>query len=234
MLRSVTRKVARANVLQSSVALKPLGTSSFVVRFSSTSAPAAKPEPIENFTSHDGNFEQNVTSGIDAAGARTSHYLVVGGARALYASASRLAVLKFVGALQPTADVLAVGSVEIDTAKIPLGTSLTIKWRGKPVFVRHRTPKEIEQATADDTASNLRDVQTDAERRQKAEFLVVLGVCTHLGCVPLPNSGNYNGWFCPCHGSHYDLSGRIRKGPAPTNLEVPPYKYLNDTTILIG
>src|SRR5690606_33945945 len=107
------------------------------------------------------------------------------------------------------------------------GQSVTVMWRGKPVFIRHRTAKEIEEAKAVDIAT-LRDKQDDKDRAQKAEWLIVVGVCTHLGCVPLGQKtgelrGDYNGWFCPCHGSVYDTSGRIRKGPAPKNLEVPSY-----------
>ena len=110
---------------------------------------------------------------------------------------------------------------------------MTVKWRGKPVFIRHRTPAEI-AAVSDTSLGELRDPQTDAVRAQKPEWLVLVGVCTHLGCVPLSNAGDYMGWFCPCHGSHYDLSGRIRKGPAPYNLEVPTYSFLSDTKVLVG
>ena len=118
------------------------------------------------------------------------------------------------------------------------GQSVTIKWRGKPVFIKKRTKEEIEAAKMVQ-ASDLRDPQDDADRVQKEEWLVLVGVCTHLGCVPLGQKlsdmkGDYDGWYCPCHGSHYDTSGRIRKGPAPTNLDVPPYSFLNDTTIKIG
>lgn len=114
-----------------------------------------------------------------------------------------------------------------------LGMCTTVKWRGKPVFIRHRTRKEIETAVADDSQP-LRDPETDAERVQKPEWIVVIGVCTHLGCVPINGTGDYHGWFCPCHGSHYDVSGRIRKGPAPLNLVVPEYKFLSDTKVLLG
>lgn len=113
------------------------------------------------------------------------------------------------------------------------GMSSTVKWRGKPVFIRHRTKKEIDAAVADDSQS-LRDQETDAERVQKPEWVVVVGVCTHLGCVPINGAGEWGGWFCPCHGSHYDTSGRIRKGPAPLNLVVPQYKFLTDTKVLLG
>jgi ubiquinol-cytochrome c reductase iron-sulfur subunit len=113
-----------------------------------------------------------------------------------------------------------------------------VKWRGKPVFIRHRTADEIARANATDVA-DLRDPQVDKARAEKPEYLVLVGVCTHLGCVPLGQKtgevkGDYDGWFCPCHGSHYDTSGRIRKGPAPTNLEVPPYDFLSENVIRIG
>ncbi len=140
--------------------------------------------------------------------------------------------------LNPAADTLALANIEVDISKIAVGQSITVKWRGKPVFIRHRTADEIARANATDVA-NLRDPQVDKARAEKPEYLVLVGVCTHLGCVPLGQKtgevkGDYDGWFCPCHGSHYDTSGRIRKGPAPTNLEVPPYDFLSDTLIRIG
>jgi ubiquinol-cytochrome c reductase iron-sulfur subunit len=137
--------------------------------------------------------------------------------------------------MNPAADTQAMASIEYDIAKVLLGQEVTIKWRGKPVFVRHRTPKEIAEAVKDDHA-NLRDPQTDAERHKpgKSEWLILVGVCTHLGCVPLFGQGDYGGWFCPCHGSVYDTSGRIRKGPAPKNLAVPDYKFLSATKVQIG
>jgi len=138
----------------------------------------------------------------------------------------------------PAADTLALASIEVDVSKIAEGQSITLKWRGKPVFIRHRTAAEIAEAEKVISA-DLRDPEEDTARVQKPEYLVVLGVCTHLGCVPLGQKvgevrGEYDGWFCPCHGSHYDSSGRIRKGPAPTNLEVPPYSFLSDAVIRIG
>jgi len=140
--------------------------------------------------------------------------------------------------MNPAADTLALASIEVDISKIAKGQSITLKWRGKPVFIRHRTADEIRQAQ-DVDIDGLRHPEGDEIRAQKPEYLVVLGVCTHLGCVPLGQKvgevrGEYDGWFCPCHGSHYDASGRIRKGPAPTNLEVPPYAFLSDNVIRIG
>ena len=140
--------------------------------------------------------------------------------------------------MNPSADVLALASTELDLSKIEVGQSITIKWRGKPVFVRRRTAEEIKIAEAV-TPDQLPDPQADTDRVKKSEWLVLLGVCTHLGCVPLGQKpsefkGEFGGWFCPCHGSHYDSSGRIRKGPAPRNLEIPPYEFLNETSIKIG
>jgi len=135
--------------------------------------------------------------------------------------------------MAPSADVLALANIEVDLGTIPEGSTVTVKWRGKPLFIRHRTQAEIETAVAT-PLDELKDMEKDEQRAKKPEWLVVLGICTHLGCVPLSNQGDYNGWFCPCHGSHYDLSGRIRKGPAPKNLEVPPYSFMSDDKILVG
>ncbi len=135
--------------------------------------------------------------------------------------------------MNPDASVLALASIEVDLSAIEVGQSIKVKWRGKPVFIRRRSAQEIEAARAIDPET-LPDPQEDAARVQKDEWLVMVGVCTHLGCIPLGEEGDYNGWFCPCHGSHYDTSGRIRKGPAPKNLDVPPYEFLNEQRIKIG
>ena len=139
----------------------------------------------------------------------------------------------FLKSMNPAEDTLALGTTEVDVSLIEEGQSITVKWRGKPVFVRRRTEEEIAEAQAVEQI-DLPDPETDETRVQKPEWLVMVGVCTHLGCIPLGNKGEYNGWFCPCHGSHYDTSGRIRKGPAPTNLPVPPYVFLTDNRIKIG
>ena len=164
---------------------------------------------------------------------RAFTYFVMTGGRMIYASALRLAVLKFLMSMSASADVLALASLEVDLSKVESGSTVTVKWRGKPVFIRRRTPAEVAKEAAVDVAS-LRDPQADSERAQNPEWLVAVGVCTHLGCVPIANAGDYNGWFCPCHGSHYDASGRIRKGPAPENLEIPEYKFLEGDKMLIG
>ena len=144
----------------------------------------------------------------------------------------------FIDQMNPSADVLALASIEVDLSAIEEGQAVTVKWRGKPVFIRHRTAEEIAEAEAVPVA-DLRDPQADGDRVEDPKWLVMVGVCTHLGCVPKgnkpgDNKGEYGGWFCPCHGSHYDTAGRIRKGPAPTNLEVPEYAFLDDNRIKIG
>nr|WP_047580241.1 ubiquinol-cytochrome c reductase iron-sulfur subunit [Methylobacterium sp. ZNC0032] len=150
-------------------------------------------------------------------------------------------IVPLVSQLAPDAQTVAAGApVDVDLAPIAEGQAIKLFWRGKPIFVRHRTKKEIDEAKAVDVAT-LRDPQTD-EQRTKAgheQYLVVFGNCTHLGCIPLgtapgESKGDFDGWFCPCHGSHYDSSGRIRKGPAPLNLPVPPYAFNGDTKIKIG
>jgi ubiquinol-cytochrome c reductase iron-sulfur subunit len=143
-----------------------------------------------------------------------------------------------IDSLNPSADVLALSSIEVDLSAIEVGQAITVKWRGKPVFVRRRTPEEIKEAEDVDVAT-LRDPQPDSARVQKPEWLILVGVCTHLGCVPQGQKpseprGQYGGWFCPCHGSEYDTSGRIRRGPAPLNLAVPTYTFETDTLVKIG
>jgi len=137
--------------------------------------------------------------------------------------------------MNPDASVLALSTTDVDLAPITEGQIVTVKWRGKPVFIFRRTKKEIEAARAT-PMGDLKDPQPDEARVKngKDQWLVLIGICTHLGCVPLGHEGQYNGWFCPCHGSVYDTSGRIRQGPAPTNLEVPPYEFVSDTSIKIG
>ena len=144
----------------------------------------------------------------------------------------------FLKSMNPAEDTLALGSTEVNIADIEEGQGITVKWRGKPVFIRKRTQQEISEAKLV-KLEDLKDPAIDDDRVKKDEWLVLVGICTHLGCVPLGQKitdmkGEYNGWYCPCHGSHYDSSGRIRKGPAPTNLAVPPYSFINDTTIKIG
>lgn len=139
----------------------------------------------------------------------------------------------FIHQLNPDASVKALASIEVDISAIGEGAAVTVTWRGKPVFIRHRTAAEI-SAAAEVNIEELRDPQADKDRVQKPEWLIMVGVCTHLGCVPLGQQGDFGGWFCPCHGSHYDTSGRIRKGPAPNNLAIPEYVFLDDGRVKIG
>ncbi len=145
------------------------------------------------------------------------------------------AVWPLVDQMNPSGDVLALASIEFDLTKVMLGQQVVVKWQGRPVFVRYRTPKEIAEAVKDDTAS-MKDPAPDASRHKdgKPQWLIVIGVCTHLGCVPNFGTGDYGGWLCPCHGSVYDTAGRIRKGPAPRNLDLPTYAFLSDTKVKIG
>ena len=152
---------------------------------------------------------------------------------AVGAVAAGSVVWPLVNQMNPDASTLAAASTEVDISGIAVGQIVTVKWRGKPVFVRHRTPKEIQEARSA-PLDQLRDPASDQSRVQKPEWLVVIGICTHLGCVPLGHQGAYDGWFCPCHGSVYDTAGRIRQGPAPYNLVLPPYKFLSDAKISIG
>ncbi len=162
-------------------------------------------------------------------------YLLTG---AMGAIGTGVVIWPLVDSMNPSADVLALASTEVDISPIEEGQAITVTWRGKPVFIRHRTAAEIEEARQVDVA-DLRDPESDDDRVQKPEWLVMVGICTHLGCIPKgqgvgDDKGDFDGWLCPCHGSHYDTSGRIRKGPAPENLPVPPYVFLDETVIKIG
>jgi len=148
------------------------------------------------------------------------------------AAGAACAAYPFVKSMNPAANVKAQATTTVDISDLEEGMSKTVVWRGKPVFIKYRTPREIEEMRGVDVSA-LPDPQTDAERVQNEKYLVAVAVCTHLGCVPI-DGGNYEGWLCPCHGSQFDASGRIRRGPAPTNLEIPPYTFLDETTIKIG
>jgi len=172
----------------------------------------------------------------DEHGGETRRDFIVLTASAMAAVGGAAVVWPLIDSMNPSADVLALSSIEVDLAPVAEGQEIKVVWRGKPVFIRHRTAKEIEDARAVEV-DKLIDPETDNARVKegKEQWLVMLGVCTHLGCVPLGNqAGEYNGWFCPCHGSHYDTSGRIRKGPAPKNLVVPEYSFIKDTVVKIG
>ena len=175
-------------------------------------------------------------SGYENGGSEQSgkgiSYIVVGATGLVASVAAKASVHDFLSNLSASKDVLALAKVEVDLGSIPEGRNLIVKWRGKPIFIRHRTKEEIDEANSV-SLSDLKDPQNDAERVKKPEWLVMLGVCTHLGCVPVGESGDFNGWYCPCHGSHYDISGRIRKGPAPLNLEIPQYSFTPDEAKLV-
>ncbi|WP_426228194.1 ubiquinol-cytochrome c reductase iron-sulfur subunit [Pararhizobium sp. DWP3-4] len=172
-------------------------------------------------------------------------YLTTGMAGAVGAAA---VAWPFIDQMRPDASTLALASIEVDVASLQPGMSLTVKWRGKPVFIRNRTDKEVEEANAvaladlkDPVARNANlpadATATDLDRsagKERENWIVMIGSCTHLGCVPLGQAGDFGGWFCPCHGSHYDTAGRIRKGPAPQNLAVPTFAFATDTVIKIG
>ncbi|KAF1544419.1 Cytochrome b-c1 complex subunit Rieske, mitochondrial, partial [Eudyptula albosignata] len=160
-------------------------------------------------------------------------YLVTATTCVATAYAAKNVVTQFISSLSASADVLALSKIEIKLSDIPEGKNMAFKWRGKPLFVRHRTQEEINQEAAVDL-SKLRDPQHDLDRVKKPEWVILVGVCTHLGCVPIANSGDFGGYYCPCHGSHYDASGRIRKGPAPYNLEVPTYQFLDGDVVVVG
>ncbi len=181
----------------------------------------------------------------DHAGTRRDFlYYATAGTGAVVAGT---AVWPLVNQMNASADVKAMASIYVDVSGVETGTQLTVKWRGKPVFIRRRTAEEIEAARAvdittliDQTSENANKPGTDASDQNRTmdeagEWLVMMGVCTHLGCVPIGNgSGDFGGWFCPCHGSHYDTAGRIRKGPAPRNLDIPVAQFTDETTILLG
>jgi ubiquinol-cytochrome c reductase iron-sulfur subunit len=176
------------------------------------------------------------TSHADDGKTRRDFLYLAGGAMGVVGTA--IAVWPFVNSMNPSAEVLALATTEVDLSPVELGQSITVIWQGQPIFIRRRPQAEIDEARAV-ALDDLPHRESDEDRTQKAEWLVMVGVCTHLGCVPKGQragdpKGEYGGWLCPCHGSHYDTSGRIRKGPAPENLPVPPYEFLDDTTILIG
>lgn len=149
------------------------------------------------------------------------------------AAGARVLVLFFISQYLPNKSSLALANIEVEIGDIPEGKTVTIIWRGKPVFIRHRTDHEISLEKAV-SLGELRDPQSDEERLNDPKWAVLIAVCTHLGCVPVIDQGAFGAYFCPCHGSHYDHSGRIRKGPAPLNLEVAPYKLLDSATMFLG
>ncbi|KAJ7293198.1 Rieske [2Fe-2S] iron-sulfur domain-containing protein [Mycena rebaudengoi] len=200
-------------------------TTPFSARFMHTSAAVKVAPEVPDFSHYQAN---------DTDSNRALSYFMVGSMGLVSASVAKSTITEFLKTMSASADVLALAKVEVELATIPEGKNVVIKWRGKPVFIRHRTQSEIDEARETKWQS-LRDPESDEDRVKKPEWLIMLGVCTHLGCVPIGESGDYGGWFCPCHGSHYDISGRARKGPAPLNLEIPNYDF-NDAEgkVIIG
>ncbi|KAK3085736.1 hypothetical protein FSP39_007985 [Pinctada imbricata] len=166
---------------------------------------------------------------------RAFSYVLVGGSGMVGFWGGKVLVNEIISFVDIDKGTVAAGVSEFDVTSLPEGTGVLTKWRGMPVYIRHRTQAEIDEECNVDLLS-LRDPQHDLDRSEKPEFMVLVGVCTHLGCIPLNEAGNFapGGYYCPCHGSHYDSSGRIRKGPAPLNLEVPPHHFADDTTLVIG
>jgi ubiquinol-cytochrome c reductase iron-sulfur subunit len=170
-------------------------------------------------------------AGHHAGGTRRDFlYLAAGGFGAVGAAA---AIWPFISSMNPAADVLALSTTEVDLKPIQTGQRITVTWQSKPVFIDHRTAAQIDEAKKV-PVTELRDPQTDDQRVKKAEWLVMVGICTHLGCIPLGQEGEFGGWFCPCHGSTYDTAGRVRGGPAPENMSVPVFQFISDTKIRIG
>uniref|UniRef100_A0A3P9KK30 Cytochrome b-c1 complex subunit Rieske, mitochondrial n=1 Tax=Oryzias latipes TaxID=8090 RepID=A0A3P9KK30_ORYLA len=178
-------------------------------------------------------LDPNKSSQESSEARRAFSYLLTGATTVVGVYAAKTVVTQFVSSMSASADVLALSQIEIKLGDIPEGKNMTFKWRGKPLFVRHRTEKEIATEEAVNL-TELRDPQHDKDRVINPKWVIVLGVCTHLGCVPISNAGDFGGYYCPCHGSHYDASGRIRKGPAPLNLEVPFYEFPDEETVVVG
>ncbi|XP_061450253.1 cytochrome b-c1 complex subunit Rieske, mitochondrial [Rhineura floridana] len=178
-------------------------------------------------------LDTTVSSQESSESRKAFSYFITATACVVSAYAAKNVVTQFISSMSASADVLAMSKIEIKLSDIPEGKNMVFKWRGKPLFVRHRTQQEIEQE-AQVPLTELRDPQHDLDRVKKPEWLVMIGVCTHLGCVPIANAGDFGGYYCPCHGSHYDVSGRIRKGPAPLNLEVPYYDFASEDLLIVG
>ncbi|KAI8992387.1 cytochrome b-c1 complex subunit Rieske [Pilobolus umbonatus] len=186
---------------------------------------------VRNHTTSIPDFSKYKKTKNSDEASRNFAYMMIGTTGLISAAGAQATVADFLANMSASADVLALAKAEVELASIPEGKNVTLKWRGKPVFIRHRTAAEIAEAN-ECNVSELRDPQQDAERVKDPKWLVMLGVCTHLGCVPIGEAGDYGGWYCPCHGSHYDISGRIRKGPAPLNLEIPEYNFQEDKLII--
>lgn len=188
---------------------------------------------------HEANFDEFQKQSSKQKGPETElrekHFTyVLGAAIAMpWAVWTKSVVTSILASIDLSQDVLALAQTEVDLTNIPEGKTVIVNWRAKPLFVRHRTAAEIEKEN-EIAVGSLRDPQHDHERSKRPEWVVVVGICTHLGCVPLANQGKFGGFFCPCHGSHYDTSGRIRVGPAPLNLEVPEHQFASDNLLVVG
>ncbi|CCD25819.2 ubiquinol--cytochrome-c reductase catalytic subunit RIP1 NDAI_0G00430 [Naumovozyma dairenensis CBS 421] len=193
---------------------------------------SSTPNPINKSTYKTPNFDDVLKEDhTNNDKSRSYAYFMVGSLGLLSSAGAKSTVETFISSMSASADVLAMAKIEVNLATIPVGKNVVVKWQGKPVFIRHRTSHEIQEAN-EISMTDLKDPQTDSDRVQNPEWLIMLGICTHLGCVPIGESGDFGGWFCPCHGSHYDISGRIRKGPAPLNLEIPNYEFDGDKVII--
>ncbi|XP_060818627.1 cytochrome b-c1 complex subunit Rieske, mitochondrial-like isoform X3 [Bombus pascuorum] len=182
---------------------------------------------------HSAVKDPTVPSKHTAGGRKSFAYFVTATTGVCAVYSAKTVVHNLVASMSAAGNVLALAKIEVKLDNIPEGKNAVFKWRGKPLFVRHRSQKEIDKEAQVDVAS-LRDPQVDTDRTRDPKWLIVLGVCTHLGCVPIANAGDFGGYYCPCHGSHYDASGRIRKGPAPLNLEIPPYEFVEGNILVVG
>ncbi|KAK2053830.1 ubiquinol-cytochrome c reductase [Colletotrichum caudatum] len=227
--RTCVRQLARSSP-SATTAARALSTSA--VRNDSTATSYSSPFKGAQAGNKIPDFSKYMSK-TDAGTNQLLSYFMVGTMGAITAAGAKSTVQEFLVNMSASADVLAMAKVEVDLSTIPEGKNVIIKWRGKPVFIRHRTQAEIDEANKV-SISSLRDPQADEDRVKNPEWLIMLGVCTHLGCVPIGEAGDFGGWFCPCHGSHYDISGRIRKGPAPLNLEIPEYDFPEDGKLVIG
>ncbi|AEO66385.1 c3da2f5c-a23f-4627-851d-b3f8c7ad2e62 [Thermothielavioides terrestris] len=231
LARSAVRLPMATTTATTTTAIRAV-SSTPALRDAAASSTFESPFRGESRTSKVPDFSKYMAKGSSSSNALFS-YFMVGALGAISAAGAKSTIQEFLVNMSASADVLAMAKVEVDLNAIPEGKNVIIKWRGKPVFIRHRTAAEIEEANSVNVAS-LRDPQSDEERVKKPEWLVMLGVCTHLGCVPIGEAGDFGGWFCPCHGSHYDISGRIRKGPAPLNLEIPQYDFPEEGKLVVG
>merc|ERR1712183_897094 len=248
-MQSVVRAASLGQLARVSYSAVPAGTAAIKEAQVPAAAPVVVQPPVSSTVRcyHAGNmdvpdFTYYRRSAVKDPTAKSSEteqdrkafsYVMAGGMGLGGAYGAKSLVNQFLSTWSASQDVLALAKIEIKLADIPEGKNMTFKWRGKPLFIRHRTAQEIEECEAVDPAT-LRDPQADSERVKEAEWLVILGVCTHLGCVPIANAGEFGGYYCPCHGSHYDASGRIRKGPAPLNLEVPFYEFPEEGLLVVG